>query len=119
MKRFGPMLRTIMVVATVMYALSPSVSAQTYGNDGERKFNSQQTDSVSFVLDSTLVETGITQAEMESPMMSDSHMVEATPSLSQRLWDLVAEHYVITPLLILGVITAIYWLISKIHKLTI
>lgn len=119
LQRFGSMLIAVILVTVAMVALSPVATAQTYGNDGERKFNAKQADSITFVIDSTLVEIGVTQAEMESPMMCETRVVEATPSISQRLWGLIVEHYVIAPLLILGVITAVYWLISKIHSLTI
>ena len=62
---------------------------------------------------------GITEAEMNSSMMTTTKVVEATPSLANTIFDWIFDHYAIAPLLILAVVAAFFWIVKKIHRLTL
>lgn len=69
--------------------------------------------------DTIYIDNGITEAEMNSSMMTTTKVVEATPSLANTIFDWIFDHYAIAPLLILAVVAAFFWIVKKIHRLTL
>ena len=68
-------------------------------------------------LDTLYIDNSITEAEMNSLMMTADNVVEATPTLMDSILTWIADLYVIAPLLMLAVIVAVFWLVKRIHRL--